>query len=66
MRRPRASRVTAAKVEVGIKAEQGKRETVLAPRFSVAGSGVTALCGQDRLDIELEADRKVGLGLLDK
>ncbi len=44
-------------VKVGVKTEQRQLKPVLAALLAVARSGVAAQGGEDRLDIEFEADR---------
>lgn len=43
-------------VHIGIEAEEGEGEAVLAASFSVAGTGVAAASGEERLHIEFELD----------
>ncbi len=53
-------------VAVGVEAEQRQAEAVLAAGRAVAAAGVAAGPHEDRHHVELEADRPVGRGVLDR
>src|SRR5690606_33399612 len=44
-------------VEIGIEAEQRELESVLSSLLSVTGTGITAVAGEDRLNVPFEVDR---------
>ena len=53
-------------VAVGVEAEQRQAEAVLAAGRPVAAADVAAGAHEDRHHVELEADRPIGLGVLDR
>ena len=53
-------------VPIGVEAEQGQPEAVLAAGRSMAAPGIAAGLHEDRHDIELEADGPVHCGIFDR